>query len=88
MIAELVYILSVLLSVSCATLLLRYYRSTRSRLLLWSSLSFMLLAVNDIILVVDYVVLPRMDFSGPSLRDILAAGAGLTMLIGLLWEAI
>ena len=85
--AEVVYIMCALLSIVCSALLLRSYRTTRARLLLWSSLCFVLLAVNDIILVLDYVVFPTIDFGGPVLRDILAAGAGIAMLIGLLWEA-
>jgi hypothetical protein len=84
--AEVVYAVSSLLSLGCAALLLRAYLRTRSRLLLWSSLSFILFATNNVVLFVDYVILPDIDINGPLLRDIIAAGAGMTMLFGLIWE--
>lgn len=54
---ETVYLLCALTSVACALLLLRNYRRARLRLVLWTSLCFVFLAVQNILLFVDLVVL-------------------------------
>lgn len=83
---ELVYTLCALTSVLCAGLLLRSYRANRSRLLLWSTLCFAFLAINNILLLIDLVLTgPDVDLrffrSGTAL-------AGLALLsIGLVWES-
>ena len=59
--AEIVYALCAAMSVLCAVLLFRAYRRTRTNLLLWSTLCFLGLAVNSILLFVDIVVLPDID---------------------------
>lgn len=82
---ELVYVLCALTSVLCAGLLLRSYRANRSRLLLWSTLCFIGLALNNILLFVDLVIVPELDMS------LVRAGASLVALvlltIGLIWES-
>lgn len=82
---ELVYVLCALTSVLCAGLLLRSYRANRSRLLLWSTLCFIGLALNNILLFVDLVIVPDLDMS------LVRAGASLVALvlltIGLIWES-
>lgn len=83
---ELVYVLCALTSVACAGLLLRSYRANRSRLLLWSTLCFVGLALNNILLFVDIVVVPyavdlRFFRSGSAI-----AAVGL-LTIGLIWES-
>lgn len=50
-------------SVAAAALLLRGYLRSRTRLLLWSSLGFLGLAVNNVILFVDKVVTPEVDLT-------------------------
>lgn len=76
---EAVYISAALLSAACALLLLRGYTRTRVRLLLWSALCFVGLAINNAILFVDMnVVGPDLDLSLP--RG-LAALFGLTLLL-------
>jgi hypothetical protein len=82
---ELVYVLCALTSVLCAGLLLRSYRANKSRLLLWSTLCFVGLALNNILLFVDIVLVPGVDLrffrSGSAL-------VGLSLLtIGLIWES-
>ena len=80
-----VHILCALTSMACAALLIRGYRGTRVRLLLWSSLCFVGLALNNIMLLVDEIVYPDIDLSIPRA---LPALAGLMALIyGLVWEA-
>lgn len=83
---ELVYVLCALTSVLCAGLLLRSYWRNKSRLLLWSTLCFVGLALNNILLFVDLVVVPyavdlRLFRSGSAI-------VGLALLtIGLIWES-
>ncbi len=59
--AEIVYALCAAMSILCAVLLFRAYRRTRTNLLLWSTLCFLGLAINNVLLFVDIVVLPDID---------------------------
>lgn len=82
--AEVIYLLCAATSLVCAALLLRGYRTSRTKLLLWSSLCFVGLAVNNVLLFVDLVIVPEVDLSVPRA---LAALAGMAILVfGLLWE--
>jgi hypothetical protein len=84
-VAEIIYLLCAITSVACAVLLLRGYRRTRVRLLLWSSVCFVGLATNNVILFIDLVALPATDLS---LLRSAAALAGLAPLVfGLVWES-
>jgi hypothetical protein len=84
--AEAVYVLCAITSIVCAALLLRSWMKGRTRLLLWSSLCFIGLALNNLLLVVDLVLLPAsIDLS--LLRTSVAAVAGCILLFGLIWEA-
>jgi Family of unknown function (DUF5985) len=79
-----VYILCALTSLACAVLLLRSYLKTRTRLLLWSSLCFIALAVNNVLLFVDLVVVPNIDLS---LWRHVTTLCGLSLLLyGLIWD--
>lgn len=82
--AEAVYLLCGVTSVACAMLLLRAYRHMGTTLLLWSALCFVGLALNNIILVVDLLVVPDMDLS--TWRLVPAATGVLLLLYGLIWE--
>jgi hypothetical protein len=73
--AEIVYALCAVTSVLCAVLLFRAYRRTRTNLLLWSTLCFVGLAANNILLFVDIVVLPDVDLR------LLRAGSALVAMI-------
>jgi hypothetical protein len=87
MIAESVYILCAMTSTLCATMLYRKYRQTSLRLLLWSCLCFVGLAINNVILFLDLVVFP----SGPDLSVIrtIPAVIGVGLLIyGFIWESV
>jgi hypothetical protein len=83
--AEAVYILCALTSVVCAGLLIRKYLQTRARLLLWTSLCFIGLALNSVLLFVDLVMVPNADLS--ALRGYTALAALAVLLSGLVWES-
>ena len=59
--AEVVYALCALTSALCAVLLARSYRSTRVPLVGWSALCFAALALNNVVVFVDLVVIPDVD---------------------------
>ena len=84
--AEAVYLLCALTSIGCSALLLRGWLKSRSQLLFWSSLCFAGLAVNNVLLFVDLVVVPTaLDLS--LIRSLLAVIAVGTMVFGLDWES-
>jgi hypothetical protein len=60
-VAEIVYVLCALTSVTCALLLLRGWRRTGARLLFWSGLCFVGLAINNVLLLLDLIVFPDVD---------------------------
>jgi hypothetical protein len=81
-----VYVLCMLTSAFCAVLLLREYRRSRARLLLWSSLSFVAWAVNNALVFTDLVLLLNVvDLSLP--RAAVAVTAIGLLLYGLIWDA-
>ena len=82
--ANLVYILCALTSLACAVLLLRKYGQSRVRLLLWSGLCFLGLALNNTLLFIDLRVVPAVDLSiWRSVPVVLGLGV---LLYGLIWE--
>lgn len=82
--AEAVYILCLVTSIFCAALLLRGYRATRTRLLFWASLCFGFLAINNVILYFDLVVLPQIQLFW--YRNAAAVIGMALLLFGLIWE--
>lgn len=82
--ASLVYLLCLATSVACAALLVRAFLRSRSRLFLWSGLAFVLLALNNIFVVLDMVVLPEIDFTYA--RQAAALAAVGVLLYGFVWE--
>ena len=83
--AETVYLLCAATSMFCALLLLRSYRKQRSRLLLLSTLCFLGLTINSLLVVVDLVLLPEADLR--LARTLAAFCSGLGLLLGLIWES-
>ena len=79
-----VYFLCFLSSTLCFYLLLSGYRRWRERLLLWSSLCFGLLALNNLLVFVDLVVLP--DENLVPFRSLSALAAVSLLLYGFIWE--
>ena len=83
---EAVYILCALTGILCAVLLLRGYRATRTRLLFWASLCFGFLALNNVILCFDLVILPpQIDLFW--YRNAAALIGMLVLVFGLTWES-
>jgi hypothetical protein len=80
-----VYILCLATSSVCAGLLLRAYARSRARLLLWTALSFVCLAINNLFLVADMVIFPATDLW--ILRQVPAVAAIGVLLYGFIWEA-
>ena len=84
-VATIVYILCAATSVACAFMLLRSYRQSHVRLLLWSGLCFVGLALNNILLVVDTRVMSDTDLS--VIRTLPAVlGVGI-LVYGLIWDS-
>jgi hypothetical protein len=81
---ELVYILCALTSLACAILLVRSYRASRTRLLWWSSVCFIGLFVNNVVLVIDLVLTPTDLWF---LRDITNLASVSALIYGLVWDA-
>jgi hypothetical protein len=82
--AEAVFLLCAVTSLACAALLLRGYASNRVPLLLWSSLCFVGLAVNNVLLVVDLMVVPDRDLL--LFRNLSGLVALSLLVFGLVWD--
>jgi len=83
--AQTVYVLCGLTSLVCAFLLFRQYCRTRGALLFWSTLCFICLAATNVLLFIDLVILPNIDFS--LVRNALTLAGLLMLLYGLIRES-
>lgn len=81
--ANLVYALCALTSLTCAVLLLRGYVRSRARLLLWSGLCFVGFFINNALLVVD----ARIVFDLSVVRSLPSLVGVLLLIYGLVWES-
>jgi len=79
-----VYLLCFATSTACAVLLARNYFRTRARLLLWSALCFLLLAANNLVVVIDLLLVPHVSLGLP--RILLSLGAVSVLLFGFIWD--
>lgn len=83
--AAAVYILGALVSLTCGVLLVRAYGRVRKRLLLWSGICFLGLAVSNCLTFLDLIVLPtQIDLY--VWRLLATTAAMLVLLYGLIWE--
>ena len=86
MFGNLVYILCAATSTLCAILLIRGYRQSRARLLLWSAACFIGLALNNLLLVIDVRAGAAIDLSvWRMVPAVIGAGA---LLYALVWETL
>lgn len=83
MMNEVGYAIGVLTSILCAVLLIRAYLKERTPLLLWCSLCFFGLALNNVLLFADLFIVPGVDLE--VWRSVTALIALCLMLIGLIW---
>jgi hypothetical protein len=80
-----VYILCTATALACAVLLLRGFRRTGVRLLLWTGLFFLLLSLENALLFVDRILVPSaLDLT--LVRASTALIAVVVLLYGLIWE--
>ena len=84
MMPQTAYAIGVLTSILCAFLLIRSYLVQRTPLLLWCSLCFVGLCVNNVILFADLFIVR--DVSLELWRNVTALVSLCLMLIGLIWE--
>jgi len=82
--AAVVYILCAVTSVLCAVLLGRGYVANRTRLLMWSAACFILLAINNLLLVADRLILKGTDLA--LARGIAGLAALVVLVAGLVWD--
>jgi len=83
--AEAIYLLCAATSLVAAVLLLRHYTARQTPLLLWSCIGFLGLAINNMLLFIDFDLLPGIDLSLP--RTLVGAAALVVLVYGLIWEA-
>jgi hypothetical protein len=82
--APAVYLLCLASSALCAWLLGRSYARTQTRLLLWAAICFALLALNNLLVVLDLMVITSVDlWLARSLASLIAVGV---LLYGFIWE--
>jgi hypothetical protein len=79
-----VYGMCLAASVACAGLLTRAWLRSRTKLLLWTAVSFGFLALNNLALVADLVVFPSVDLW--IWRQAAAAAAIAVLIYGFIWE--
>ncbi len=84
MFQSIVYLLCCLTSFAAMLLLLRNYLLNGSPLLLWSAIAFIALAVNNLALFADIVLLPAINLLW--LREISNLVAVCVLLYGFIWE--
>lgn len=78
------YIMCALVLLLCGILLTRAYLRSRLRLLLWSAICFLGLAISNLLVFVDLIMLPEIDLYIARLAT--AAVAMMILLYGLIWE--
>ena len=79
-----IYLLCVVTSLLCAYLLARAYPRGKTRLLIWSALCFALLAINNLVLAADVLLLPDIDLS--ILQLLTSLSAVCVLLYAFIWE--
>ncbi|XLZ71442.1 DUF5985 family protein [Massilia sp. SR12] len=82
--ASVIYMMCAATALACAILVLRSYRATRHRLLLWCGLCFTGMFLSNLLLIIDRLVVPETDLS--TIRLTAGLIALLPLLYGLVWE--
>jgi hypothetical protein len=79
-----VYTLCFLTSSACAWLLGRSYLRSGARLLLWASACFVMLAGNNLLLMLDLLFLPHVNLRLG--RQLFSLGAVTVLIVGFIWD--
>lgn len=82
--AGIIYTLCAMTAVLCAVLLLRGFRKSKHRLLLWGGICYVGLTFSNVLLVIDKLVVPLTDLS--TFRYLVTLVAICILLFGLIWE--
>jgi hypothetical protein len=80
----LVYSLCFMTSAICAGLLLRAFVRTKTRLLLWSAIAFIFLAINNFFVLGDMILFPTIDLL--VFRYAAALASVCVLIYGFIWE--
>ena len=84
--AAAVYLLGMFVALACGVLLARGFKRSRQRLLLWSSICFLGLALSGALTFLDLSLLPpAIDLH--LLRRAVTAVSMLVLLYGLVWDS-
>ena len=83
--ANIVYAFCAFTSLCCALLLMRGFRTSRQRLLLWGALCFFVLFLSNVLLFADLVLFPNIDLQ-PWRAGVTLLGMGL-LLYGMIFES-
>jgi hypothetical protein len=83
--AGIIYTLCALTAFLCAWMLLKAYYTNKYRLLLWGGLCFTGLTVSNVILVMDKIIFPGVDFS--TWRYMISLASMVILLYGLIWDS-
>jgi hypothetical protein len=82
--AAIVYLLCAATALACSLLLLRGFRNSKARLLLWSGLCFAFFMLDNLFLFYDQIVVPDVNLA---LWRAPIALVGVSLLLyGLVWE--
>lgn len=84
-IVGLIYLLCALTALLCSWLLLKAYRRSGYKLLLWGGLCFAGLTLNHVLLIIDKLVITYADLS--MWRLVLALSSLVIFLYGLIWDS-
>ena len=82
--APVVYVLCTLSCTIVFLLLFRAYQRHRTHLLLWSALAFVALALNNLFVFIDVIILTEVDLQ--PLRDVFSLGAIGLLIYSFIWE--
>ena len=80
-----IYLLGTFVALVCGLLLARGYRQSRQRLLLWSSICFLGLALSNAITFVDLSIATAVDLHW--LRHGVTGISMLILIYGLIWDS-
>lgn len=80
-----IYVLCLVASAACTWLLLRGYRRSGTRLLLWAGICFFFLSLNSMAVLFDLLIFPQWDFQAwRHAASLMAVGV---LMFGLVWES-